>query len=380
MIQEGIFAPSDPIPLMQNLNFRLLIIFLVAAIGFQSCETEIDISAPYKRIPVIYGLLDLSADTQFVMINRTFLGAGNADDFAQIEDSMIYDNVDARIYYGSGENDFVQLDSIRVTDKDLGGVFYAPTQRVYYVPTAAFPSNIWNATTNFELRVAADGDDITASTQLVDVSDAHLSKLIPSTNAAQAISFVGTTGGYVSSFKFEWRAFKHAVKHEAFILFDYTEQRADGSSVPKTLRIPFALSDASAPDVNFDFNFFSKNGEFFYNYLENNIPVDGAVVRRAFGSLHFVINAAGTDFSTYLNVGDPVSSVGQDRPRYSNINGGEGIGIFSSRGLYTYEKQMKVNSSTPQTIIELVTGVHTQNFCFCDPEPGSTYSCNTVCQ
>ena len=367
---------------MTKSHLPVLLISLVLALTFYSCETEIDITAPYKRIPVIYGLLDLNADTQYVMINRTYLGSGNALDYTTIEDSMLYDNVDARIYYGNGDNDFVQLDSIRVTDKEVNGIFYAPTQRVYFVPTSSFPSNIWNATTEFRLAITADGEEISAKTKLVDVSDQHLNDLLPFLSLSQPVSFATLTQGqiaYVSSFKFEWRAFKNATKHQTYILFDYVEHRADGNMVPKTLRIPYASSDASS--INQVFNSFSKSGDFFYRFLEDKIDDDSNVLRREFGSLHFVIDAAGTDFSTYLNVGDPVSSVGQDRPRYSNINDGEGIGVFSSRSSFSYEKLIKLSGTTPASITELVTGQYTQGLCFCDPETGSTFDCNTIiCQ
>jgi hypothetical protein len=367
---------------MHYLNVRILLICLISAVTFQSCETEIDITAPYKQIPVIYGLLDLTADTQFVMINRTYLGSGNALDYATVEDSMLFINVDARLYYGSAETDYVQLDSIRVTEKDLDGIFYAPSQRVYFVPTANFPSNIWNSTTEFRLVITADGQEINAKTKLVDVSDQHLNDLRPFFNPSQAVSFALLSQGqigYVSSFKFEWRAFENAIKHQSYILFDYSEVRSDGSRVNKTLRIPYAVSDA--PSGNHIFNSFSKSGDFFYRYIEAHIVADAEVLKREFGGLHFVIDAAGTDFSTYLNVGSPVSSVGQERPRYSNVNNGEGIGVFSSRGHFSYDKFLKISGTTPPTITELATGQYTAQFCFCDPEPGSTFDCNTIiCQ
>jgi hypothetical protein len=168
------------------------------------------------------------------------------------------------------------------------------------------------------------------------------------------------------------------VKHQAFIELNYTEQRTDGSEVERVVRVPYAISDAISSDQTF--NSFGKSGDFFYRSIGNSIDPDPNVERRVFGSVNFVIYAAGTDYTTFLNVGDPVSSVGQERPRYSNIDGGEGIGVFSSRGRTSFTKRLAPVGQTTPTVTELVEGQYTSDLCFCDPTPGSTFDCATRCQ
>ena len=52
------------------------------AVGlFSSCETDFELNAPYKTIPVLYGLLDQSLDTQFVKINKSYLANVNNANF-----------------------------------------------------------------------------------------------------------------------------------------------------------------------------------------------------------------------------------------------------------------------------------------------------------
>ena len=53
-------------------------------------QHEVDLTAPYDSIPVVYGLLELQADTQWVKINRTWLGEGNQLLAAQVADSSEY--------------------------------------------------------------------------------------------------------------------------------------------------------------------------------------------------------------------------------------------------------------------------------------------------
>ncbi|MED5318023.1 MAG: hypothetical protein VX758_02680, partial [Bacteroidota bacterium] len=72
---------------------------LVATMATFGCSTEVDLTAPYDSIPVVYGLLELQTDTQWVKINRTWLGEGNQLLAAQVADSSEYPSgsVDARI-------------------------------------------------------------------------------------------------------------------------------------------------------------------------------------------------------------------------------------------------------------------------------------------
>ena len=52
---------------------KTVISFLVPLFLLISCSTDFELNAPYKTIPIV-GLLDQSQDTQFVKINRSFLG------------------------------------------------------------------------------------------------------------------------------------------------------------------------------------------------------------------------------------------------------------------------------------------------------------------
>ena len=63
---------------LRNLNLSAVCgVALVAMLGFNSCSTEVDLIAPYESSPVVFGLLDAEVDTQWVRINRTWLGEGD---------------------------------------------------------------------------------------------------------------------------------------------------------------------------------------------------------------------------------------------------------------------------------------------------------------
>ena len=106
---------------------------------FNACSTDVDLYADYKDITVVYGLLDSDKDTNYVKINKAFLGPGNALEIALIADSCNYPyKLDAKIneYRASvGSNDYqktrtLQLDTITIHNKDQEGFFYSNDVRM----------------------------------------------------------------------------------------------------------------------------------------------------------------------------------------------------------------------------------------------------------
>jgi len=99
--------------------------------------------------------------------------------------------------------------------------------------------------------------------------------------------------------------------------------------------------------------------------------VDASVDKRIFKGLDFLVTVASDEFHTYLNLTQPISGIIEDRPSYTNVDGG--LGIVASR----YTKSVIGKRLNPNSFIELATGAETGqlNFCF-GTIPGSVYSCN----
>ena len=64
------------------------------ALFLVSCSTDVDIYADYKDIPVVYGLIESTADTNYVKITKSYCGSNdnpiNALEVAPIYDSSNY--------------------------------------------------------------------------------------------------------------------------------------------------------------------------------------------------------------------------------------------------------------------------------------------------
>jgi hypothetical protein len=367
---------------------RLLIISTLVLAFFSTCETDIDITGDYQRTPVVFGLLDVTADTQFVLINRTFLGSGDAFDAALVEDSMLYNDVDAKIWTGTGINDFVTLNQIRRCGKSLTGAFFAPCYEVFYVPSIElWPEwNSWQSSGVFEvnsytgidykLDILADGEVIQATTRLSSARGQNGNGSItnPSANPNTDVTFVSLFSPSNSTYlanglRATWNegffsAVKNCIKHEIVIRFNYTEVMTNGDRVDKSIQFPFTTAEEDSPNSGTGFSN-SEPGNKFFQSVADRITPNSNVQYREIGKIDYILSVAGVDFTTFLNIGDPVSSVGQSRPTFSNINDGAGVGIFSSRDIFVLSKALYL--TVDKDLEEMVNGLYTEGFCFCDP-------------
>ncbi len=143
---------------------------LVSMLSFNACETDFDVTAEWKDITVVYGLISQNDSLHYVKINKAFLGEGNALTYAQEADSASYlNNLEVRIIEkaGSTETRSFNLDTTTVFNKEEGR-FSAPEQ-VDYKAAFIVPSDYANRdhTYHLEIKTKITGQVITAQTPLV---------------------------------------------------------------------------------------------------------------------------------------------------------------------------------------------------------------------
>ena len=176
---------------------RIIKLFLfsalsAAALFTSSCNTDFELNAEYDEIPVIFGVLDQSVDTQFVKINKSFIGGGDNMSYAAINDSSLYSNVIGRVeeYVDGILTETFQLEEMWVTNLD-DGIFYTDSQKVYFfVPTAiAKPYLNENATYKLIVDVSEEAQPIEAETNLIRGSELNWDLLTSNGAAYNGIIF-----------------------------------------------------------------------------------------------------------------------------------------------------------------------------------------------
>lgn len=360
-----------------NLRFAL---FVFALAIFSACETKVDLNAPYQSYTTVYGLLDLSADTQVVRINKSFLGEGSALDFAQIADSSEYnpDDVEAYIEWG---NNVVQLQPHTVPNRDPG-VFYDENIMVFITDeemllnTTGSPfdlnAQIGQLVPEYKLVVKVPGREITGVTAPTYF---RVSNLEDPSGGNDQLAWALSTGSFLDK-KVTIAPVPVGTRYEVKIVFHYKAHLTDGTVEDRSFE--FNLGGQEVPlgsDAGQKFNI-SYNPESIFTFIANNVECGGSVAFRSIQgpTVEFVIDVAGEDLTRYMNINNPVTGVVTDRPEYSNVEGENAIGLFSSRFKYSVYKEL--NSSTREAFF--VNSEITNQLCFCDPTPGSVYPCPPV--
>ena len=325
---------------MKNIRFILIISLFIAI--FYSCSTDVDLYAEYKDVPIVYAMLNVQADTNYVKITKAFCGTNenpiHANEVALIYDSSNYDEkLDARLYeyestygnhYEPTHRELV-LDTITIHNKEAG-VFYSPHQIVYYTSEPLRKGNSQHRIRYKFVAVKPDGDTVTALTTMVGSEDFA----IISGSVNFQIAPTDAMG------KIVFRADGVASVYEITMRFNYREQHNGQEMEYKSVSRSFGTKPISwYPKVenvnNMYYVEYSLNWLFFSlsNAIGNDTVANSShpnVVRYA-DDFVVTISAAGDELYYYYlaNEVQENSFGGGLFTAYSNIDGG--YGLFSSR-------------------------------------------------
>ena len=340
---------------MKHLLFATLSLAILAG-----CTTKFSVNGEYSETPIVHMLLNPNDEFHFLKLNKTFLGDGNANDFATVADSAYFDQVDAtieEIIGGSTVRSWTLQDTI--IDNKESGAFYYPEQKLYF-----FQADDLNEDAIYRLNIDIENGKhiVQGQTELVKGINITFPNLNQQLNFAEAdvpqngyntqsIAFSTGTGAaiYKVQIRFDYREFKPSGNENKSLLWDVG-----------TIRI--ADLTTSTPSLG-------ANGEAFYEFISNRIEQDPAVTRRTIRGFELFVTAGSEDLNTYMLTNEPTSSLAQNQPTFSNIDGG--LGIFSARTTASQYKPFQ-NPNNPNirglnvnSTREMCQGQYTGSLLFC---------------
>ncbi|MGB0423904.1 MAG: hypothetical protein ACPGED_06265, partial [Flavobacteriales bacterium] len=197
----------------------------LTAVVFYACTTDVELNAPYDSRTVVFGLLDPGLDTQWVKINRTWLGDGDNRLYAQIQDSSEYKDGDfegtIKEYLNNTLVNTYQIQDTVLENKDQDGIFYFDEYKAYYIVT---PGGL-NTDSRFDLNLDfAAKDDVVGSTTLIETLPGTITRP-PTGFQGASISWGQAVNGQVSfvDYNFKWNASANARRYEATLVVHLTE-------------------------------------------------------------------------------------------------------------------------------------------------------------
>lgn len=333
---------------VKKILFRAVI--AIIAVSFLSCSTELDINGNKKEVMIVYGILDASTSTQYIKINRAFLGEGNALEYAQIPDSTLYPyllNVTLDVVNSNGQSVLsapLVADTVNIW-KD-GGLFFSGYQTYYRFDfknydTLSFTTyshdTIWlKADYRYKLTIK---DPVTEN--VYESEAPGLSNILIETppSSSTTISFYTDNQSNV-----KFSSVKNGKIYEGKFTFHYYEIYDSNPTDTIEKTIDWNLATVKSDNTSGgELLYMNYSNWTFYDLLGQAIEQRDDVQRYT-GYVFLSITIGAEDLNTYMDVNQPSNTLIQDKPSFSNIS--NGIGLFTSRYSYRRSRPMKLNTNT----------------------------------
>jgi len=295
---------------------------LIALLLLQSCDNEIDVNADYKDLTVMYGVLDPASDTNYVRIQRGYLGDAAASASFGISDSLYYDSAEIDVFIREYDNPSAttfdrEAKLIWDDSKTLDtGTFTGEGHHLYRVP-----SN-FNIQRDKEYEVIVrrlDGTEASARTGVVG----RIRILRPLEPFSIRI-FNGQIQ-FIADQETTQPNPEATVKMTAYqpvLYFHYKEVNLstdEQSFHTVTIRLPLQ-------ETRFDQTEIIYNGSQLYAALAGEIEPDPSKnILRFFQNMDLEITGVSEDMMTYIELNKPATGVNQNRPQFEQVVNGTGI-------------------------------------------------------
>jgi hypothetical protein len=352
--------------------------FVVTLLITSACNEEIALTADFKETAVVYGLLDQADSVHYIKINRAFIGPGNSIEIAKIPDSSYFKSINGTVkeYVDGVLSRTWELQETEVENKSTSGVFYAPKQKLYYFVTSSSTPLKENASFKLDFDVNDGAFSVSAETKLVT------GVTTPGILQTSAFRFASNPQIYTSSSLTVSNSGSSTILNSSV---DITiNEYIDAIKTQKTFRWNLGEVQTSPGSEET----FTLNGQTFYDLVNQNVTKDPAITKRTIEAFNIVITAGAEEFSNYMLVNQPSSSLAQSKPAYTNLkatNNHAVIGIFSARSTteiyrpYSISNQPYIRIIDKKSTYELCKGGITGALLFCsqhDGDKNESYYCN----
>ena len=316
---------------MKQILFSIIVLLI-----FSSCDDKLDVNDTYRTYPVVYSLLDRNAGVQYVKLNKTFLGDASVSDMASVSDSLYFSQADVYISKYQ-ENALIQtwkLEAVDTIAKDEG--FFANDKNIIYVLNdSIFHYKDKTEGYTFKLKVDIPGfDEIKSETVAID----NVRINSPLAGIVADVTLYAF-GGYMNPV-YSFTAKNNSRFFEIYLEIYYYEN-VNGEYILRTIRKKQESKKANVTNSEQNTLYFTLNAANFYGLIANSVPKNDN--QKIFYGFRYLIYAAGSELSMYIDLTSEDYGIAQEKPSYTNIE--NGWGLFSSRSS-KYSPYKKLNNGS----------------------------------
>ena len=301
---------------MKNV-FEVIIILIIVC----SCETDFNIEASEKEIPIVYGVLNVTEPKQYIRVQRAFLSKdGKVSELSK----------DPNILYYSGGKAILTIPSTgrtilgkRINLEDIGlkrdSGFFAESPNILY----EFDTKDWLVTAPSKVIFTFENESLLkgVSAQIALVKDLQLREGVPSA----PLNF-----GYDRVITMGWNHSTETKLFDLIMRINYQEKSNKTNGIFLEKSVDWFLKDNLEVGSDPTKGSFSFKGIEFFKFLGNTLPISSDI-QRNMKSIDILLTAGGIEFKEILNLNQANFGLtgSNSIPRYNNIV--NGIGFISSR-------------------------------------------------
>lgn len=332
------------------LRMRRLILVLMILAGGVSCRNDLVVMAPYKDIPVVYCILNQKDSHQYLRLEKSFLGADDAYEMAQVTDSIYYPDalVSLERWADGVVRETIAMERILFPARD-SGIFTGDPNYLY----RSSGTLKVNSEYRLNIRVPSTGAEISATTHTVNEF-----KVVRPEAFKKNLAF----SSYDNYQMVEWITAPFTRIYHLMIRFHYMEiQGADTVRLTADWNIGDFISKYSKGDELMAAEILQRN---FYKWLGNKLQKPSENIHRLADkkAIDFVFTVGGDDLYTYMEIYKEDTGVLKEKPVFTNIV--NGIGLFASRS----EQTIAGKSLSEHSIDSLAYGIYTKTLRFADSQ------------
>ncbi len=317
--------------------FMKKIIFSLLTLGvifiMQSCSEDFDVSAPYKPVSVVYGVLDMKDTAHYIRIQKSFLDESkNAFEMAKVSDSNFYKEGDIEVMIKelAGSVPVGQPSVLQRVDMEAEG-FMKDSGVFFRRPNYAYKfKRVLNASSTYRLLIH---NRLTNSVDSADISLVDSGRLnLRGTVLNRSLNFANTNPQLAGSNFGLYVDPGNAEYIEGAIRFRWVEKAAN-STVGTPDSADFVFAVLSSRDAVREGELLVENFK-IHAFLQVSMGPAPEGARRFMDSCDIIIYGAGREFSEYattLQIQSSGLTADQIKPLYTNIRGKDVFGLFSSK-------------------------------------------------
>ena len=310
------------------MTIKNLFLTILGAFTLFTCDNDLNITADFELIPVVYALIDANTETNYIRVEKGFLDPEvGGTVLAQIPDSLYFGpEVSVRIT-NVRTGSAVTLERVNLVDEGFireEGAFATQPNIAYKLNTADLGMDV-NEILKLELIDQADRIITEAETMVIG------EHTISGSQPANPIRFRADEDELSLGVRSDEQA---AAIYDCRMLINYTEENIQtGTQESKVLiwEIETGLERERSNSSFRTLTVFRVQGQEFFQFLGGNIE-ENPSISRTFNSIDLRFDAGGQDLLDYINIGNANTGITSNQiiPSFTNLNN-NAVGIFSSR-------------------------------------------------